>query len=77
MTQQRIQDYGSPVIAKNLKDLANALTASSAVITGFQFTVASSNRVRIGPGKAITNQGVVIIEDEDRFVECPSKRNFE
>lgn len=75
MTQQRIQDYGSPVVAKNLKDLANALTANSAVITGFKFTVAASNRVRIGPGKAITNQGVVIIEDEDRFVDIENTTN--
>lgn len=75
MTQQRIQDYGSPIIAKNLKDLANALTATSAVITGFNFSVASSNRTRISPGKAITNQGVVIIETEDRFVDIENTTN--
>lgn len=75
MTQQRIQDYGSPVIAQNLKDLANALTANSAVIEGFTFSVASANRVRIAPGKAITTQGVVILEDEDRFVDIENTTN--
>jgi len=38
------------------------------VLKGFEFLVDSPNRIRINPGTAMTNQGVIIIENESKFL---------
>lgn len=67
MTQKRIQDFGSPVVASSLKAL-NSAFVTSAILAGNEFIVDSANRLRINPGTAVTNQGVIIIEDEAKFL---------
>ncbi len=71
MSQRRIQDYGSPVIAKNLKELILSFTRSS-VLSGNEFLVDSPDRMRINPGVAVTHQGVIIIEDEPKYLNVPN-----
>lgn len=67
MSQTRIQDYGSLVVASSLKVLAGSFVRSS-ILSGNEFVVDASNRMRINPGTAITYQGVIIIEDEPQFL---------
>jgi len=67
MSQKRIQDYGSPVVASSLKSLSGAIT-SQGVLYGFEFIKDASNRVRINPGACVTNQGVIIIESESKYI---------
>ena len=63
MSQKRIQDYGSPVVAQSLKSLSNSLVPA-AILVGCAFSVESASRVRINSGSCVTNQGVIIIENE-------------
>lgn len=65
MTQQRIQDFGSPVVAQSFKLLTSSFI-NPAVLSGFTFIVDAANRMRINPGSAITNQGIIIIENETK-----------
>jgi len=67
MTQQRIQDYGSPVIAQSFKSLMSAITKPG-VLSGNEFLVDAAYRMRINPGTCVTSQGVIIIEDEVKFL---------
>lgn len=67
MTQRRIQDFGSPVVASSLKNLS-ASVVTSAVLSGNDFLVDAPDRMRVNPGSAVTHQGVVIIEDEPKFL---------
>lgn len=67
MTQRRIQDFGSPIVASSLKKM-NAAYAPAGVLKGFEFLVDSPNRIRVAPGAAVTNQGVIIIENEAKFL---------
>lgn len=68
MVQRRIVDYGAPVIASTIKEMS-ASFITSAVLSGYRFSVESSNTLRVNPGVASTNEGVLIIEDESKFVE--------
>ena len=70
MSQKRIQDFGSPVVASSLKTM-NQSYVTSAILNGYEFLVDAPDRLRINPGRAITNEGVIIIEDEARFLEVP------
>ena len=63
MTQSRIQDYGSPIVAQSLKTAIGSIV-KSAILSGNQFFVSANNTVGIKPGVAVTNQGVIITETE-------------
>jgi hypothetical protein len=63
MVQRRIADYGAPIPASHIKSVLRAITPSK-VLDGFRFSVASPNRMRISPGAAVTDVGVMILEDE-------------
>lgn len=67
MTQSRIVDYGTPIIARTIKNMIMNF-AKSAVLNGFDFAVDSATRLRVNPGTAVTDQGVMIIEDEAKFL---------
>ena len=67
MTQQRIQDYGSPIVAQSLKYLTGSIT-SAGILNGNEFIANSSSVLRINPGACVTNQGVIIIETESKFI---------
>ena len=67
MSQKRIQDFGSPVVASSLKTL-NSAFVTSAILNGNEFVVDGTDRLRINPGTAVTGQGVIIIEDETKFL---------
>ena len=67
MVQRRIQDFGSPVIASSLKSL-NSAFVSSAILDGNNFVVDGTDRLRVNPGSAVTDGGVIIIEDEAKFL---------
>lgn len=71
MSQKRIQDYGTPIVAKSLKTISSSLV-QAAVLSGNEFVVDSSDRLKVGPGRAITNQGVIIIEDESKILTVPN-----
>lgn len=74
MSQTRIQDYGSPVIAASLKELGNSLAPAS-ILTGNSFVADGAARLRINPGTCITNQGVIINETEAKFLNIPNTSN--
>jgi len=67
MSQKRIQDFGSPVTAKSLKTLSGSFSPA-AVLLGNDFIVDGLDRIKITPGTCITDQGVIIIEDEAKFL---------
>jgi hypothetical protein len=67
MSQKRIQDFGSPVVASSLKSLNQAFV-TSAILNGNEFVVDGTDRLRINPGSAVTDEGVIIIEDEAKFL---------
>jgi hypothetical protein len=67
MTQKRIQDFGSPVVAKGLKNLSGSFSGA-AVLRGNDFIVDAADRIRITPGRCITDQGVILLEDEPKFL---------
>lgn len=67
MSQKRIQDYGTPVVAKSFKLLTNAIMPAG-ILDGNEFVVDAVDRMRINPGTCITHQGVIIIEDETKFL---------
>ena len=68
MTQSRIQDFGSPVVASSLKQLAISF-GQAAILEGNDFVADAADRIRINPGKAITDQGVIIIENEAKTLD--------
>lgn len=74
MAQRRIQDFGSPVTAANLKALASAFSGP-AVLSGNTFVADGADRLRVNPGSSITDEGVVIIESEPRFLTVPNTSN--
>ena len=74
MVQSRIQDYGSPVVAKSLKTMTHSLVGPS-VLSGMVFAVDAPNRMRVGPGTAVTNQGVIVIETEAKTIVIPTGSN--
>jgi len=74
MGQSRIQDYGTPVVAKSFKKLAGAF-ASSAVLDGFRFSVLTASIMKISPGTAITDMGVVISESETKTLPVANSTN--
>jgi len=63
MSQKRIQDYGSPIVAQSLKSLTYAITTPG-ILDGNEFIRDASDRVRINPGSCVTHQGVIIVESE-------------
>jgi hypothetical protein len=67
MTQKRIQDFGSPVVASSLKKINSAFVPPG-ILKGFEFLADSPSRLRVNPGVALTNQGVLIIEDEFKYL---------
>lgn len=67
MSQKRIQDFGSPVIAKSFKLLSQAIT-DAGVLDGHEFIVDAADRMRINPGTCVTNQGVILLEDEVKIL---------
>ena len=68
MSQQRIQDFGSPLVAESMKLLA-ASFSDPGILDGNDFVVDAVDRLRINPGSSITDQGVIIIEDEIKTLE--------
>lgn len=74
MTQRRIQDFGSPVTANSLKDI-NSSYSDPGVLQGFEFVAEGADRLRINPGRAVTDNGVIIIEDEAKFLEVSNTSN--
>lgn len=74
MSQKRIQDYGSPVVAQSLKSLIKSII-TSAILDGNEFIVEGSDRVRINPGSCVTHQGVIIIEDEPKILTIVNSSN--
>lgn len=71
MSQRRIQDFGTPVVAASIKSLAKSFVVGE-ILEGMEFVVDGTNRVRVNPGSAITHEGVIIIEDEFKFIEIAS-----
>lgn len=71
MSQRRIQDYGSTVVASSLKQLSHAIV-SAAVLKGNEFVVDSPSKLRVNPGTCVTNQGTIIIEDEPKYLDVPN-----
>jgi len=71
MTQRRIQDFGSPIVASSLKNLSKAFVVGK-ILEGNTFIVDGTSRVRVNPGSAITGQGVIILEDEPKFIAVPN-----
>ena len=71
MTQRRIQDFGTPVVASSLKNLSKAFVVGK-ILEGNEFVVDGTSRVRVNPGSAITHEGVIILEDEIKFIEIPN-----
>ena len=69
MSQERIQDYGSPVTASSIKTLVNAITSyRSAILSGNEFIADAANRLRINPGISVTHEGIIIIETEPKLI---------
>lgn len=71
MVQRRVVDYGALADASDIKKVIEGLARSS-VLIGFRFGVSGVNKMRIFPGTAVTNQGVMIIEDEIVELEVPN-----
>lgn len=67
MSQKRIQDFGSPVVAKSFKLLSGAIT-NPGILEGNEFVVDAADRLRINPGKCVTGEGIIIIEDEIKLL---------
>jgi hypothetical protein len=74
MTQRRVQDYGTLAEAADIKQILFGL-ARSTVLEGCRFGVAGNNKMRVFPGIAVTNQGVMIIEDEVLELTVPTSTN--
>lgn len=74
MSQQRIQDYGSPVVAASLKSLIDSITIPG-ILNGNKFIRDANNRMRINPGSCVTQQGVIIIEDEVKLLTINNTSN--
>lgn len=74
MSQKRIQDYGSPVVAQSLKSLTDAITVAG-ILDGNEFIRDASDRVRINPGTCVTNQGVIIVENEAKILSISNTSN--
>jgi hypothetical protein len=74
MSQKRIQDYGSPVTASSLKNLTSSLV-TSAVLSGNDFLVDAPDRLKINPGSSVTHQGVIIKEDEPKYLNIVNTSN--
>lgn len=74
MSQQRIQDYGSPVVAQSLKLLIDSITIPG-ILSGNEFIRDANNRLRINPGSCVTHQGVIIIEDEVKLLTINNTSN--
>lgn len=74
MSQQRIQDYGSPIVAQSLKSLTGAITTAG-ILDGNEFIRDASNRVRINPGTCVTHQGVIIVENETKILTISNTSN--
>lgn len=70
MVQRRIQDYGTLAEAIDIKTIIYGLARSS-VLQGFRFGVSGVNKLRISTGHAVTNTGVLIVEDEVQEVDIP------
>lgn len=70
MVQRRIQDYGTLAEAIDIKTIIYGLARSS-VLQGFRFGVAGVSKLRIFAGVAVTDQGVMIIEDEIQELDIP------
>ena len=67
MSQLRIQDYGSPVVAQSLKSLIGSITVPG-ILSGNNFLKDSNTRMRVNPGSCVTGQGVIITEDEIKYL---------
>ena len=74
MSQQRIQDYGSPVVAQSLKSLVDSITTPG-ILSGNEFVRDAASRMRINPGSCVTDQGVIIIEDEIKLLTINNTSN--
>ena len=72
--QQRIKDFGSPVTAQSLKDIASSFSPAG-ILSGMTFLVDSGDRIKITSGRAITHQGTIISEDEFKYVTIPLTSN--
>lgn len=70
MVQRRIQDYGTLAEAIDIKTIIYGLARSS-VLQGFRIGVAGVNKIRIFSGVAVTDKGVMIIEDEIQELSVP------
>lgn len=70
MVQRRIQDYGTLAEASDIKSVLRGLARSS-VLQGFRFSVGSVDKLRISPGSAVTNEGILILEDENAELSIP------
>lgn len=74
MGQSRIQDYGSPVVARSLKTLVKSLVRPTR-LQGLDFIVDAPDRLRITPGNAVTDQGVIISETEAKVIPITNSSN--
>lgn len=70
MVQRRIQDYGTLAEALDIKTIIYGL-ARSTVLQGFRFGIAGMNKLTIFNGIAVTDRGVMIIEDELQDITVP------
>lgn len=74
MTQRRVQDYGVLAESSDIKQILFGL-ARSTVLQGNRFGVAGSSVMRVFSGIAVTNQGVMIVEDEVQELPVPTSTN--
>ena len=61
--QRNIIALGDPVVAQSIQDILRSLSAPG-ILDGMELIAASSNTIGISPGSALTDSGVLIIEDE-------------
>lgn len=67
MSQKRLQSYGDPIVASDVKELIGSLS-QSVVLFGFDFFVDAPNRMSISAGAVVTAQGLIIRESESQYL---------
>jgi hypothetical protein len=70
--QRVIIELGDPVVAESIQEILKDLTTPG-ILKGFSFSVSAPQILAISPGAAVTDDGVLIIEDETKEVAVPTQ----
>lgn len=76
--QRVIIALGDPVVSESIQEILSDL-CDPGILKGYELTAATANTVTVNPGVAMTDSGVLIIEDEQRnmpFTLTVSPQNF-